>query len=87
MEDFVTIVMCALEINSPSDCLIYGQAHIKAVSGGSMHSVTESTSYWDQTDLCSNPASWYLWNLVAMFKLLGLQFSNLQNEGRGAKGR
>lgn len=42
MEGFVTIVMCALEINSTLDCLIYGQAHIETVSGGSMRSVTES---------------------------------------------
>lgn len=47
----------ALEINSPLDCLIYGQIYIENVSGGSMHGVTESTPHQDHRDLCSNPGS------------------------------
>lgn len=50
--------VCFGEKKIPLDCLIYGQVYTENVSGGSMHSLTESTPHWDQTDLCSNPYSW-----------------------------
>lgn len=70
--------MCAFgEKKIPLDCLIYGQVYTENVSGGSIHSVTESTPHWDQTDLCSNPYSWEPWTLFTMgfsfltYKMMG----------------
>lgn len=77
MEGFVTIVMCALEINSPLDCLIYGQVYIKNISGGSMRCVTEMKAHHTGTKQI-----WFqilahgtCGTLFTMFNLLGFQFS------------
>lgn len=79
MAGCVTIATCALEINSPLDCLIYGQVYIKNVSGGSMRCVAEMKVQHTGTNQIwvQNLAHSTCGTLFIRFYLLGLQFSNL----------
>lgn len=80
MEGFVTIVICVLEINSPLDYLTYEQEYIEMFQEAA--GILLKAYHTGTRQICLQiPAPGTCGTLFMMFNFLGLQFSNLKNEG------
>lgn len=80
-EGFVTIVMCASEINSPLNCLLIGKYTLKMFQEAARIVLMKVYPSGNKQICVQILILGTCGNLFMMFNLPGFLFSNLYNEG------